>query len=153
MRYKPLSAMLIFSVMLAGSAFAGEIYKWTDEDGNVHYTDKPISSESEHLNIQSRNTSTETIDAELQAVQEQQAKLNETKAAAAVEEQKDADLSAKADERAEKCSMYRERMTKFVQSRRLYREDENGERVYLDEDQTEAARENVVQKVEEYCNP
>jgi hypothetical protein len=48
--------------------------------------------------------------------------------------------------------MYKERLQRFVTSRRLYREDESGERVYLDEEQSQAARERVQQQVEEHCS-
>ena len=48
--------------------------------------------------------------------------------------------------------MYKQRLTRFVQSRRLYKEDENGERVYLDDEETQAAREKTQQQVQEFCN-
>jgi hypothetical protein len=43
-------------------------------------------------------------------------------------------------------------LQKFVVSRRLYREDENGERVYLDPEETQAARDRVEGQVEEFCS-
>jgi uncharacterized membrane protein YebE (DUF533 family) len=42
-------------------------------------------------------------------------------------------------------------LQKYLTSRRLYRQDENGERVYLDEDETLAARERVEDQVQEFC--
>jgi hypothetical protein len=48
--------------------------------------------------------------------------------------------------------MYQERMTRFVQSRHLYREGENGERVFLDESEKSAAEQNVQDQIAEYCN-
>jgi hypothetical protein len=56
-----------------------------------------------------------------------------------------------AEQRKEKCDTYKARLQKFVQSRRLYKQDENGERVYLDEGQAQAARERVENQVQEYC--
>ena len=152
MNYKSLSTALILSVVAVTIASAGEIYKWTDDDGNVHYTDKPIDARSEHMDIQSRPTNETVVNAEIQTRVDYQERRAESVAAAA-EEQKSADeLRAEAEERQEKCSMYRARLTKFVQSRRLYREDEDGERVYLDEEQTQTARDDVENKVDEYCN-
>ena len=69
--------------------------------------------------------------------------------AAKAEEEK----QAEADERREKCASSRATMERFVRSRRLYREDESGERVYLDEAETLAARQRVEDAVSEYCNP
>lgn len=34
-------AMILALVLAAGPAVAGKLYKWTDQDGNVHYTDHP----------------------------------------------------------------------------------------------------------------
>ena len=63
-----------------------------------------------------------------------------------------AELRAERQARAEQCSMYRERLTRYLQSRRLYKEDENGERVYMDEAEMQATREKVVGQVEEHCD-
>ena len=62
------------------------------------------------------------------------------------------ELRTKAAERSQKCDTYKARLQKFVQSRRLYKEDENGERVYLDEQQSQAARERVENQVQKYCS-
>jgi hypothetical protein len=151
MRYFKLAATLIISVALASTATASEIYKWTDEDGNVHYTDKPVDSSSEHMDIVSSATDNENVRAQTQARLDRQ---NEAAVAAAnapvgptAEE-----LRAEAKERSDKCAMYQARLTKFTQSRRLYREDENGERVYLDESDTQKTRDRTEEQVREYCN-
>ena len=34
--------ILGMGLMLAGVASAGQVYKWTDDKGRVHYSDKPI---------------------------------------------------------------------------------------------------------------
>ena len=38
--------MLLALALAAGPAAAGKLYKWTDKDGNVHYTDQPPPSEA-----------------------------------------------------------------------------------------------------------
>lgn len=40
--------VVIFSFSLPASS---EVYKWIDEDGNVHFSDKPNSSDSETYNV------------------------------------------------------------------------------------------------------
>jgi hypothetical protein len=138
-------------LLAAGIVGASDIYKWTDAEGNINYGDRPSGTESEvRLQIASRPTDPARIQAQATARDEQQALASEAEAntpAGPSEEE----LRAEADERADKCTMYRERLERFVQSRRLYREDANGERVYLDESETQAARDKVQQQVEEYC--
>jgi hypothetical protein len=147
------AGILLLATAVTGTAVAGEIYKWTDPDGTVQYGDRPSGAETEvRLQIASQPTDPERVQAQTTARLEQQAAARE---AAATEPQgpTEEELRTEARERAEKCTMYRARLEKFVQSRRLYRQDEDGERVYLDETETQAARENVQHQVEEYCSP
>ncbi len=142
----------MFVVSASGIAFANDIYKWTDEDGNDHYGDRPTGDATEErLAISSKPTDPSKVQAQ---VQSRYAAREAAEAAAASEPQgptKD-ELRAQAAEKKQKCDTYKARLQKFVQSRRLYKADENGERVYLDEEQTQAARERVASQVEEYCS-
>jgi hypothetical protein len=151
MRYLSLTAVLILSAGLASNAAASEIYKWTDADGNVHYTDKPMDPSYEHLAMASRPTDNTSVQAQTQARLERQATAAEEAANAPAGPTRD-ELRAEAKERAEKCSLYRERMTRFVQSRHLYRDGENGERVYLEESEKLEAERKVQDQISEYCD-
>ena len=134
--------LIMLTVSSAGMVFAGDIYKWTDEDGNVHYGDRPTSEVSEEsLAVSSGPTDPSMVHARYEAK------------AAAIDSGKPApeELRAQDLEQEEKCATSKARLQKFLTSRRLYRQDENGERVYLDEDETLAARERVQNQVEEYC--
>ena len=151
MNYKSLICALITTVAVAGVATASEIYKWTDEEGNVHYTDTPMGDPSQRLDIQSRPTNDAAVQHEVQArLDYQDASAEEL--ANTPQGPTAAELRAERQARAEQCSMYRERLTRYLQSRRLYKEDENGERVYMDEAEMQATREKVVGQVEEHCD-
>jgi hypothetical protein len=148
------TTLLAGIVLAAGSPAAGEIYKWTDANGTVHYGDRPSGADSEQrLDIASERTDPERIQQIVQARADARAERQEAEAAQAADEPSPEELRAEAEERAQKCTEYKDRLQKFVTSRRLYRHDENGERVYLDEEQTLAARADVQKKVEEFCSP
>jgi hypothetical protein len=138
---------IVFFIMLAvssaGTVFAGDIYKWTDEDGNVHYGDRPTAEVSEEpLAVNSGITDPPKVEAR-----------NEVNAAAIEPaEPTPEELRAQARERKEKCATYKAHLQRLLTSRRLYRQDENGERGYLDEDETLAARVRVQNQVKEYCD-
>jgi hypothetical protein len=141
----------LLTLFVGGSALAGEIYKWTDAEGNVHYGDVPVSAQSERLAITSKPTNSTQVQATTQArvdarEQERQEAAN-LPAGPSREE-----LRAEADERAKQCTAHKVQLQKFLTNRRIYREDENGERVYMDEDEMAATREREVSRVEEYCN-
>ena len=151
--------LMVFGSSLATGALAAEIYKWVDEDGNVHYGDRPTGegvteqSQIERVAVTSRPTDAEQVQAGIDARLERQSVRADARAAREEEEKEQEALRAEAAERAEKCATYRERLQRFVQSRRLYRVDDSGERTYLDEGQMEEARTRVQQQVEEYCSP
>ena len=149
---------LILGLALSTAA-TSQIYKWVDADGNVHYGDRPTGDGAtaqpgvERVAIASRRTNAEQVRTGVQARLEREAERNDARAAAA-EAQDEADkLKAEAEDRANKCATYRERLERFITSRRLYRVDDNGERTYLDDSQIEAARARVQEQVEEYCSP
>ena len=150
MRNQTIITAVLLALVTTSSVFASEIYKWTDEEGNVHYGDKPTGT-SERVAISSRPTNPAVVRSTTKSVADYQAQRTENLAAEAVEAAEAAELRAAADQRAQKCTQYRQTMQKFVISRRLYVEDENGERVYLDESETLAARDRVEKQVEVYC--
>ena len=136
--------LIMLAVSSAGMVFAGDIYKWTDVDGNVHYGDRPTSEVSEEpLAVSSGTTDPPKVQAGYEAK------------AVAIEpaEPTPEELHAQALEREEKCATSKARLQKFVTSRHLYKKDENGQRVYIDADEILAARERVQNQVEEYCKP
>jgi hypothetical protein len=151
MRYQAIAFVLMLVLFAASTAAVGQIYKWTDEEGNVHFGDTPVGAEAEKVAIQSRRTNAERVQAEVQARADAAAKAAEEEAAATPAGPTAEELQARAAERAKKCDMYRERMARFVRSRRIYTEDENGERVYMNEEEMLAAREKVENQVQEYC--
>jgi hypothetical protein len=149
-----LSSLAALSVLVAGShAAAAEIYKWTDNNGNVQYGDRPAADgSSERIAITSRATDNQRVAALSESYRDARSAQEQQRQRAAEENKSAEELRQIAAERAEQCTMYRARLQQFVSSRRLYREDENGERVYLDEQQTLAARNEVQKNVEEYCS-
>jgi hypothetical protein len=118
----------------------------------MHYGDRPTGQPTEErLTIASNRTDNSAVQARVQARLEVRAAREEA-AAGAPQEKSQQELRAEREERAQQCQQYRERLQSYLQSQRLYREGENGERVYLDEQQILDARAGVQEKIQEYCN-
>jgi hypothetical protein len=152
MRCKAAIFALILALATTGTVAAAEIYKWVDEDGTIHYGDRPTGDvDEQRIAIASRPTDPDRVK------QEVQARLDREQRMAELETQQpqgpsEEDLRAEAEERNQKCNMFRQRMESFTNSRHLYREDSDGERVYLDESEMQDARDKVQGQVNEYCN-
>jgi hypothetical protein len=76
----------------------------------------------------------------------------EAKTAAAEAEQEAADEAAAEAERQQACERARDSLERYMQARRIYRTDANGERVYLDDTQRQEARQKAEDQVSEFCS-
>ncbi len=150
---KRYSLLITFAAALitSGTAIAGEIYKWTDADGNVHYEDRPtFGAPIERLAIASKKTDNSAVQARLEANREARATAEQVASEAPPEMSRE-EVRAEQQKRTEQCQMYRARLESFINSQRLYREDDAGERVYLEEKEILAARTRVEEQIKEYC--
>lgn len=141
------------ALTLASGAMANEIYKWTDENGNIHYGDRPSGAATEQrLAMSYSRTDSGSVDKRVQAREEATSAREEARAEAAAAEKEAEENAAIAAERDRKCERSRTRLETYLQSRRLYRTDDNGERVYLDDEQRSEARRKAEEQVAEFCS-
>jgi hypothetical protein len=143
---------LSLAVQIAsGTTVASEIYKWTDENGSTHYEDRPTGqADVLRLDIASARTNNSAVQAQIQARREARAAAEQV-AAEAPQEMSKEEVRAEQQKRQQQCQMYRDRLEQFLRSQRLYQEDESGERQYLSEDETMAARARVEEQIQKYC--
>ena len=150
---RKLLVLVITAAALTTSAFAGEIYKYVDDNGSVHYVDRPTGeSGEERLDVTYSGTSSETVTAQVQKRRDYMAALEEARTDAKSQREAEAQARAEMEERAAKCQEQRARLESYLQSRRLYRENAAGEREYLDEEQTMEARRKVEEAIQEHCS-
>jgi len=150
-RFRLTLALSLGALIVSGTALSSDIYMWTDDAGNVHYEDRPAAeAEALRLNIESAPTDNSAVQARIQARREARAAAEQV-AAEAPEEMSKEELRAEQEERQQQCQMYRDRLEQFLRSQRLYQEDESGERQYLNEEETMAARARVEEQIKKYC--
>lgn len=140
------------AIVFSASAVAGEIYKWVDEDGNVHYEDRPTVEDVERVAVVSNNSSNSSVQASIDRRRSYESNLADARSKKEEEEQKAAELAQIAAEREQKCAESRSRMERYLQARRLYKEGEGGEREYLDDAQVMEARSKAQEDIQAYCS-
>lgn len=149
--HRLLLTIAAFTITASGAASSSEIYKSTDADGNAHYQDRPTGAETEQrLDLVSSRTDNAEVRSQTQARLEAKAAAKKVTSEAPAEMGRQ-ELKAEKEKRQQQCQMYRDRLDQFLRSRQLYREGEDGERSYLDETETLAARERVAGQIREYC--
>ena len=135
--------------VLATTALASEIYRYTDENGTVRYTDRPTGEpDGERVAIVSRPTD--------ERYSQREAPGSADSADDGADDDEDRPLTraerrAAEAQRVQDCERYKYQLERLETSRRVYREDENGERVFFDDEQIIQLRDEARQRVEETC--
>jgi len=143
----------VLAITASNSGLANEIYKWTDNEGNVHYEDRPTGSATEErMALTYHRTNSDALNNRITSRAKTEATRQEARTAAAEEEKSAETQAADAAAKQKKCDSYRARLQTFVQSRRLYRQNDDGEREYLDDQQTQEARQRVEELIAENCS-
>lgn len=137
------------AITFSTGVVADEIYKWTDEDGNIHYEDRPSGALSEEiLQFSYNRTDNTAVQARVQTQREATSNRRQSREDAAADRLTAEEDRAAAEEKQAQCLAYRGQLKIMLESPRVYREDESGERNYLDE----AARAEARSKAEELIN-
>jgi hypothetical protein len=143
--------MLMGALATASLANASEVYKYTDEKGNVLYTDKPRTLPAERLNVQTTKADPAAqarYAEEMKRLQEADKARTQT-ATAQSNQAGAAQLNAK--DRAERCSKARDRYDTYMNSQKLYEERPGGERHYLTSEELDAARASAKANMDSWC--
>ena len=145
--------LVLAAAALATGATAGEIYRYVDEQGNVHYLDRPTGESGEQrMDITYARTSSASVSAQVKRRSDYMEALEEARKETQSRQEAEALARADMEARAAKCDENRARLESYLQSRRLYRENEAGEREYLDDEQILEARRKAEEAIQETCS-
>jgi hypothetical protein len=137
-------------------AQAGDVYKYTDERGNTMYTDRPMPGA---IKVSSASVRPPEVTARSYAAQQaasnQQLSASNQRIAQAGSDARTADAVAKDLEatRVERCKKARTDYDNSINSRRMYRLDEAGNRVYLTDAEISQQRLDARKSVDAICGP
>ncbi|UZE95590.1 DUF4124 domain-containing protein [Alkalimarinus alittae] len=148
---KPRHALLIASAILTFSlatnhSHATNVYKWTDDNGVIHYGDKrPEGAKTETLRVESRSSAPRTspID-QLDTIKEQQEKEDLAK-----QEQQAGDKVK--EQQKLRCSQAKNNLQTIENNSRI-RIEENGELRYMTPEEINAKKEEMNKIIEDACS-
>ena len=140
--------------MLTTAAYAGQVYRSSDANGNVVFSDRPTEN-SEPVNVvvtpAGRPGNPITSPDAKAAAAKAQAGATQASAAGDQKKEKVQTPAEKEAERAKNCATARERQTRYDQSHRLYKAGANGEREYLNAAEIDEARAKAAADVATWC--
>jgi len=155
MRHSTILAV-IAGVLTCASALAGNVYKYVDERGNTLYTDKPIPGAVLVSTGVSRPPEAAARSyAAQQASSKQQLSTSNDRIAQAQNDSRVAASVAKDLEasRADRCKKARNNYNIAINSARIYNQDKDGKRVYLNDAELSQQRIDAAKEVEAICGP
>ena len=145
--------LAILATLCASTALASDIYRYVDENGDVIYVDRPTGNPGEtRMDVYSRNTDNAAVQARVQTRQDKAIAETESDAEEGEAKLTRGEKRAIAAANQQQCQAYRTQLDSYVASRRLFREDEGGERVYLSDAESQEARDRVQRLIEETCD-
>ena len=160
---------VLMAVLMAGltaAAAAETVYKWVDGAGQIHYTDLPprqadakILGIVHHAGVIEEEESGDDYDDEGDGGDEEPGNgvttapsgMPTTPEPPVSREAIQAAQNDAAKAKVEQCKAAQDRYQRYVESRRLFRE-ENGKRVYLSDQELAEARARAKQAVDDYCS-
>jgi len=121
-----LLVLVLISMMVSGPLWARGAYKWVDDDGVIHYSDRMRGDKASIINVKIQEES--EVDSGGESSAEEPSESD--KASAAAEEDKKAAVKQKKLRKAN-CAKASEQLAANESMSRMYRTDKKGERVYL----------------------
>ena len=148
-------SIVITLISLLSTASATTVYKWVDEDGQIHYGQKSKNDNAKEIEIKNRYIGSgnslppsdeeepiekqkrylKALDAENNSIAEEKRKKRENE-----------------DRRISRCNASRDQLKRAEGAGALYDLDKKGNRVLLNKKQYEQAMQQARARVEKWCN-
>ncbi len=136
---------------------SAEVYKWVDEDGNVHYTDQPPPQghDAEELILESSPSGDDVREAQerLDRLKAKQQTGQDQRSAAKEQKrlQKELEQEQRVD-RQRQCILALKDFRALTTKLPVYSLDQTGDRVYLDAEERAAEIERKRADINKFCN-
>lgn len=145
---KMLVSSIIFSISVS-LAQAG-VYKWTDEQGNVHYGDKPDGAASQELRLKQSTPNSGVGTDGSRRLHQQRLLESMTRERKQKEQVKAKEKQAQA-QAEQQCKRAKQRLAMIRQAGGVYSLNEQGERVVYNDEQRTQATAKAQAAVKKYC--
>jgi len=157
-RVLPLAVLAAAVVLGAfGTEAAATVYKWSDAQGRIHYTDRPPPPDGKLLSIDTSiqqhasNAGYAPPPRMVAAPPPPGAPQAATQNPAVSPQQRQAVAADVAAAQVEQCKSAQDRYARYLRSRHLFREGPNKEQIFLSDSEIETERLNAKREVDEAC--
>lgn len=127
-----------------------EVYKWMDEQGNIHYGDRPQMDDAVQMQL---DTTTKTPDVNKVSREELRQRVTDS-----LEEDRLAKKEAREkksrerEKRMEECNWLRDKQRRFSNAGGLYKLDKDGNRVFMSDESRKKTEQDLRNKIKRACS-
>jgi len=139
----------ILVASLCGSASARDIYKWTDAEGRVHYSDRAGGKAPQNMELRQPSGTPTAAPGDRQAYRKKLLRAYDEERA--IEKKQAAERLAQRQLRAKNCVAAKKNLSSYENARYLYDDTGNGERRVLSFSEREEATESMRETVAHWC--
>jgi len=149
-------SLIFLALLVVVLTLGATVYKWVDEKGVTHYSETPPASEQRAKKIEVQPSSPAAgAEAGRKSWQEKEVEFQKRQAEReeARKQEQAAEAAARRDARIreERCAAAKKNLETLQIRRPVYRLDEKGERVYLDDPGRAAEIARMKKEIETYC--
>lgn len=135
------------SLLLLPSLASGEIYRWTDEQGRVHFGQRPAGANAQPVEVRPQVIER---DEQTRAREERASRFYEARQAE--QSQAAAQAAEQRARRADECNSLRSKLEQIPEGRSYYRTEADGSHSYLSDQEVDAARRQLRDRISERCS-
>jgi len=150
-----LGTSLFLSITLITYSAEAKIYKWTDEKGKVHYSDKPFDKHSKEIKVNKQLTPAQQLKAKAEAqkiIQQQNRRLRTQFEEESDRKKLEAKHAKEKYEYEKACKDAKQGLTTLQMQRPVYEQKENGEREFYSDERRKNEISELKKIIAEHCS-
>lgn len=145
-------ATILFALLLLTTSSLAQVYKWVDEDGQIHFSQFPPNEVKEAEQVDINVGTSASAEEAKKRLQEQREKLLKDSIERGLSEEEKLRAMAEAEDQQKKCDQARKQLTTLQTGGRVFTTNEAGEREYLDDQKRQDMIKKTQARVTEACN-
>ena len=139
---------------------SAEIYKWTDENGRVHFSDKPVNKSAKEVQLQQQNISTSSENSQMEStpLTDEQRRANQSRLGNSLEvdrikrEQIEANEKKEKQRREQNCRYAKRNLKAAKEVGSVFSYDDQGNKYHYNKQQRQAYIQRRIDQVNKWCD-
>ncbi len=148
-----MKSLLVIVAILYTASVQAEVYKWVDENGRVHYGDKPGAG-SQAIEVRQYETSNKPASSggdELSRDKKRQRISDMLEEDRLTKNKQREKKNKEREKKKRKCNRLKDRQRHYERASGLYNLDKDGNRIYISNEQREKSEQKLRQQIKKAC--